>query len=244
MLPYYALLCTLSFFLFTVIIFATVGFFEFNPSFILVAADDAPTSSDVFCSSPMACFWQVLYGAVKGGDIAGIMEDIDPSMGETYYARILFDIFFFIAVIVLLFDMVAGIIVDTFVSLREETEARNEICSNEVFVSGVTREKCTEVGVSFEEHQSRFQNTWYYVFFIAYLKEKDKDDLDGAEYYVWNCVQEVDFKWFPRLTSSVLDGAGAEKEEEDIGSRLDRIENILNEVIKSNGAVHESNTKK
>jgi hypothetical protein len=69
-------------------------------------------------------------------------------MGETYYARILFDIFFFIAVIVLLFDMVAGIIVDTFVSLREETEAPMK------FLSGLTREKCTEVGVSFEEHQS------------------------------------------------------------------------------------------
>jgi hypothetical protein len=107
--PYYPLLSTLALFFFTIVIFATVGFFEFSPSFILQPEDDnVPTSSDTYCTSPMSCFWQVLYGGVKNGDIGSIMGDIDPSMGETYYYRILFDSVFFIAVIVLLFDMVAG----------------------------------------------------------------------------------------------------------------------------------------
>ena len=44
---------------------------------------------------------------------------------------------FFITLGVLLFDMVTGIIVDTFVALREETSAREEVMSNEVFISGM-----------------------------------------------------------------------------------------------------------
>jgi hypothetical protein len=124
----------------------------------------------------------------------------------------------------------AGIIVDTFVSLREETDSRNEICDNVVFVSGVTREKCTEANVSFEDHQNVYQNTWNYVFFIAYLKEKNKDDLDGAEFFVWNCVQNEDNQWFPRMRSLILDNTGTEQDEEE-GDQLNRVEGMLGNLL-------------
>jgi hypothetical protein len=131
-------------FIFVVLIFAIIGFFIFDDAYIIngyeLGVDDlgaVSASENTYCTSPMACFWDVAYGAVRAGDIAEIMQEISPEQGDHYYKRLVFDMLFFVILGVLLFDMVTGIIVDTFVSLREETCEREEIIKNEVFVSGM-----------------------------------------------------------------------------------------------------------
>jgi hypothetical protein len=130
-------------FVLVVLIFAVIGFFIFDDAFIIngeeLEVDDGGAISGVdntYCSSPLGCFWTVAYGAVRAGDIAEIMTDISPDQGSHYFARLAFDMLFFIVLGVLLFDMVTGIIVDTFVSLREETVEREDTLKNEVFISG------------------------------------------------------------------------------------------------------------
>ena len=54
---------------------------------------------------------------------------------------ILPDLCFFVIVGVLLFDMVTGIIVDTFASCREETEHRSHALENTCFICDIDREK-------------------------------------------------------------------------------------------------------
>jgi hypothetical protein len=130
-------------FILVVLIFAVIGFFVFEDAFIIngeeLEVDDGGVVSgkdNTYCSSPMGCFWTVAYGAVRAGDIAEIMTDISPDQGSHYFSRLVFDMLFFIILGVLLFDMVTGIIVDTIVSLREETVEREDILKNEVFISG------------------------------------------------------------------------------------------------------------
>ena len=48
--------------------------------------------------------------------------------------RILFDLSFFVWVGVLLFNIIAGLMIDTFASLREEAGERADIRDNVVFV--------------------------------------------------------------------------------------------------------------
>ena len=59
---------------------------------------------------------------------------------------ILPDLCFFVIVGVLLFDMVTGIIVDTFASCREETEHRSHALENTCFICDIDREKVSILG--------------------------------------------------------------------------------------------------
>ena len=227
-------------FVLVVLIFAILGFFIFDEPFIIngeeLGFDDAGTlvgEDNSFCSSPMGCFWTVAYGAVRAGDIAEIMTDISPDQGSHYFIRMVFDMLFFIILGVLLFDMVTGIIVDTFVSLREETVEREGILKNQVFVSGITQEMCADKDVSFRDHQDAYQNTWNYVYFYVYLTKSDKTALNGAEHYVWHCIQEGDISWFPRLTSSTLqnvDESSTEAVLSELCDRMTRLESSLSQV--------------
>ena len=73
---------------------------------------------------------------------------------------------------------------------------------------------------------------------VVYLTKADKTDLNGAEHYVWNCIQQNDISWFPRLTSSLLQqaeqesGGGDDAEAKDLlladmAARMARLETSL-----------------
>ena len=74
---------------------------------------------------------------------------------------------FFIILGVLLFDMVTGIILDTFGALREEVAEREEKMNNETFVSGLTRQSIEEIegnSIDFETLNTGDQNQWNYLY--------------------------------------------------------------------------------
>mmetsp|Transcript_17820 Transcript_17820/g.26308 ORF Transcript_17820/g.26308 Transcript_17820/m.26308 type:complete len:3025 (+) Transcript_17820:90-9164(+) len=240
--PLKSLCSVFALFIFVILIFSMIGFFVFDESYKITEEELEATGTGgvendpaQYCSSPMSCVWTVAYGAVRAGDVAEIMDDISPDQGSHYYARLLFDMAFFVILGVLLFDMVTGIIVDTFVSLREETCEKENVIHNEVFISGITRDMCADKGVSFKDHQDIHQHTWNYIYFYAYLREADKTLLDGAEQYAWDRMQNGDASWFPRLTSSVFQGLADEKEEEDklseLSQRLSSIESTMAEIV-------------
>ena len=72
------------------------------------------------------------------GDMSAVMDDVDRT-GEKFTIRMIFDLSFFIWVGILLFNVVTGLIVDTFSQLREEGLAREDQLENECFVCGFTR---------------------------------------------------------------------------------------------------------
>jgi len=53
-----------------------------------------------------------------------------------YLTRVAFDLSFFVLVGVILFNVITGLMVDTFSSLREEAAERADSLSNECFVCG------------------------------------------------------------------------------------------------------------
>ena len=105
--------------------------------------------------------------------------------------------------------MVTGIVVDTFASLREETEARFETLQNECFISGITREQYDEKGLDFEALKERDQNLWNYLYFVMYLRQKDPNEYNGVEQYVADCLENENTSWFPARTSAAMESAGA-----------------------------------
>ena len=83
------------------------------------------------CRDSFWCLWSFInYGLRYGGGIGDVsMNDRDKVINEndTYiWRKQAFDLSFFFCVSILLLNMVAGIIIDTFAELREETVARSK----------------------------------------------------------------------------------------------------------------------
>jgi hypothetical protein len=125
--------------------------------------------------------------------------------------RVVFDTSFFIWVGVLLFNIITGLMVDGFGSLREEDKERSDILENTCFVCGFNRTSYEDIpnfrGPNFDYHKSEEHNFWSYVDLYVYLKRRDESSYSGAESYVWFMMNKGDLSWIPRRTSASIQDA-------------------------------------
>ena len=61
------------------------------------------------------------------------------------------------------------------------------------------------------DHIKIYHYMWNYVFFIAYLNEKDKNDYTGIESYINKKYRMNDTSWFPINKASELQNIGKEE---------------------------------
>ena len=110
------------------------------------------------------------------------------------------DISWFIVVLVVIFNVVSGIIIMTFASLREEKAVKENDIHGRCFVCGIEKdvfEKAAGGPEGFKSHIKTDQNMWNYLYFMIFIWEQDKDDDDGLEWYVRKCIETNDLSWFP-----------------------------------------------
>lgn len=65
----------------------------------------------------------------------------------------------------LLFNIITGLMLDTFAELREEAATRNDIMTNQCFVCGLTRAAYDDLYItspSFDEHKGQEHDLWKY----------------------------------------------------------------------------------
>ena len=122
---------------------------------------------------------------------------------EAYMWRVMYGLFFFLLVGVILFNIVAGIIIDKFSEMREEQERRSNFFKTTNIISGLTTNQCEEKDISFDDLNDREQNEWQYVFLLAHLKDKRPEEFSGAEEMIFSCFNCNDFSWLPHNTSCV-----------------------------------------
>ena len=72
-----------------------------------------------------------MHKAMAAGDIREVLGadgfNRSRDLGPNYIIRILFDLSFFVWVGVLLFNIISGLMIDTFANLREEAGERDDI---------------------------------------------------------------------------------------------------------------------
>jgi hypothetical protein len=146
---------TLFLFVIVICIYTAVAYYTFGVLSFGNLDDDAPDDAyeDKYCESLMSCFVYTLYVGIRSSDMAEVLKDYNDY--DAYGAenkkttRVLYDLSFFLILGVLLFNMVSGIILDTFSQLRGEQEDRENIVNNESFVSGLSRGGYEENGPVF-----------------------------------------------------------------------------------------------
>ena len=228
--PIVALGWTFYVFVCSAVIYGTIGFVLFRDDFMYdEVAVDIPANKwqdggDLqTCTTPLTCFWLVLYKAVPAGDIGGIIDDVDRTAGLKFNYRVIFDLSFFMWFGIILFNIITGIIVDTFSELRNTNSERMDRLANECFVCGFTRAEYEDrgPGYNFEVHMHEDHMLWNYLFFLAYLQEKDENDYNGVETYVSEMLKNENLDWLPNHTSWRVERLeGKEMEEDSIPSGM------------------------
>ncbi|VDK72063.1 unnamed protein product [Litomosoides sigmodontis] len=183
------------------------------------------------CQTLLMCILTTLnWGLRNGGGIGDVLRDVAPHE-ESFLSRIVYDLTFFIVIIVIVLNLVFGVIIDTFGDLRAERNEKVDQLRNNCFICGLGRGRFDNKIVTFEEHRKNEHNLYHYLYFIVWLQVKDETELTGPESYVANCIKEHKSDWFPRMQAMSLAEDNQEVEQtDDISAIHDSLNKLLDTV--------------
>jgi len=173
--------------------FAFLGFYFMNALYI--NSDD---SDDLFCDTMYHCFFMFInYGIRPGG---GIGDSIPETFfySNQYVYKYIMDLTFFFAIKVILTNILFGILIDTFHELKEIEYRNHDDKKNVCYLCGLKRDLLEKNGKSFVYHCKKEHNIWNYLYFFIYLKDLQKEDMNGRESYILELVEKNDIGFFPQ----------------------------------------------
>jgi len=164
------------------------------------------------------------------GGIGGFFEE-DPT--DDYKDGVIYDSLYNLIIVFFMFKIVSGIIIDTFAILRSDYEKliydKESVC----FVCGFDRntfDKVNDTKNLFLGHWKNDHNIWSYLFYIAYLKEKDVTEYTGIESYVHQQLLLGEINWLP--INKALSLKSIEQEDDnDVVKRLAEIDSNVNIIL-------------
>ena len=182
--------------------YTILGSLYFRSTFVLESSDG---DIDKVCDGMFDCFLYTLnMGFRNGGGIGDALLTLSRSH-SLYYERVLFDMTFFIVMVVLLLNLIFGVVLDSFGELREESQKRLEDTRSRCFVCGYERAVLDRDGNGFNQHIQNDHNLFSYVSLYVYLRYKNKTTLTGLESYVWSHMFEKKTLFFPVHQALCLD---------------------------------------
>jgi len=167
-----------------------------------------------FCDSFLDCYMvNVREGIINGGGMGDWLQgrSIVADWGS-WMARFLFDITFFLLIIIILLNIVFGIIIDTFSAMREATENAAGDMKTVCTMCGLERADLDRHGSGFDQHIKLEHNMWKYLYYAVYLLQKDPTEYTGLETYVSEMIEEEDMEFYPLEKALCME---EEEEEED-----------------------------
>lgn len=175
----------------------------FSYSFIILDQYLGSIKEDEFgesvCDNFVACFINSVNLGLRldGGIGDALATMVNTNEKGPFWGRFFFDITFFIIVRLILLNVIAGIIIDTFSDMRDEMTRRNNDLRNICYICGIDRWKLEQKGIDFDEHTENDHNKWKYLFFIIKLSLSGKQTFTGIEYSVWEQYENYDTSWMP-----------------------------------------------
>ncbi|EJD74264.1 cation channel family protein [Loa loa] len=187
------------------------------------------------CQTLRMCILTTLnWGLRNGGGIGDVLRNVAPHE-ESFLSRIVYDLTFFIVIIIIVLNLVFGVIIDTFGDLRAERNEKVDQLRNNCFICGLGRGRFDNKIVTFEEHRKNEHNLYHYLYFIVWLQVKDETEFTGPESYVANCIKEHKSDWFPRMQAMSLAEDNQEAEQTDDISEIHDSLNKLLDTMKEQG---------
>jgi len=170
-------------------IYAVIGFFSFRDYYSATGLD---------CVTLFSCTVSTISKGIRtGGGIGDVLDPPDYLDGGVFWARQVFDITFWIIIIIIILNVVFGIILDTFGALRDERKDIEEEIKSKCFICNITANTFQQKALGFKHHIKHDHNIWKYLYFFVHLDLKDKDEYTAAEEYVQERNKAGDIVYFP-----------------------------------------------
>ncbi len=125
-----------------------------------------------------------------------------PYILNSYFGlRFLFDLLFFLVILLLIFQMFLSIIIDYFNETRESNEAFENSLETQCIVCGIDREKIEKVNTNdknaFDKHITYYHNVFNYIYYLMYLQSSYSRDviIDDS---VWNLHLVKNLSYLPK----------------------------------------------
>ena len=200
--PYLSLSMTFLLAIILVYLFAILGYIFLRDDFTLDLDGDAVHTQ--VCTTLFRCILNVFHhGLRSGGGVGDILRPVDW-VDQTYPVRVIYDMLFWIFVVLIVLNLLLGIIIDTFAEIRKEKEIKADLLRNNCFICGISRlDFDKNSATTFNEHVNKVHNMWSYLNFLVLLRTKPATELTGPEssvYAMINNKPEADLSWFPRFS--------------------------------------------
>ena len=195
-----ALLSTGVLALVLIYIYAALGFSFFRSDYDVNPHYSEEGMAAVGCRTFGECLLTHLNSGLRSDQgIADVMDHIDYREGDSLHtgARLLFDVSYWIVIVVMLLSIVSGIIIDTFGQLRDRKGKVDEELGRRCFICGNDSNSFQRSGRGFDYHVAREHNMWNYMFVRQYLRERNPQHFTGQERYLNARILEGDISFFP-----------------------------------------------
>ena len=153
------------------------------------------------CDSPVICMVFIYSNTfTSGGNLGNFIDEGGHENSNGDMIRYALDISYTIIMVWLVWQMVSGLIVDTFESLRGEREKKEDDMKSTCFICGIKKEKIEKYypgKEGFEKHL-KDHSIINYFFYTFYLEDKDSSEYSGLESYIKNQIDKESITWFPQ----------------------------------------------
>ncbi|CAH8526115.1 unnamed protein product [Schistosoma turkestanicum] len=224
-------------------LYSIIGYAYFQNDFTIEIdlTDDhgsGDSSTERRCDSLRMCILTTLReGLLNGGGIGDVLRR-PSNKDNSFLFRTIYDMSFFVIVIIIILNLIFGVIVDTFAALRQEKQNSEELNKNHCCVCGLHRSAFDQSNINFDEHIDIEHNVWHYLYFIIYLRTKSVDSLTGLEIYIDKLIKKNEFKWIPRRRAMTLHNA--ENDSSEKSEELVKLTNTLNKTIQTMDSLSEA----
>eukprot|EP00746_Dinoflagellata_sp_MGD_P004218 gnl/MRDRNA2_/MRDRNA2_108130_c0_seq1.p1 gnl/MRDRNA2_/MRDRNA2_108130_c0~~gnl/MRDRNA2_/MRDRNA2_108130_c0_seq1.p1 ORF type:complete len:472 (+),score=67.05 gnl/MRDRNA2_/MRDRNA2_108130_c0_seq1:190-1416(+) len=200
------------------------------------------------CESVLDCTTTTIYQGLRM-DIGSAMTPVGVQNDDRHwYSRMGFDLSYFVVITTILMNVIFGIIIDAFGSLRDETMQREDHMRNKTFISCIDRGEADRAGQTaniglasgFDFLENVTQNRRSYLNFIFYLQLKDPVEYTGPEARIHHLLEDEDVSWMPLNACRLMERWRGEESEiaklkAEVISKTEMIEERLGKAIEEQG---------
>ena len=220
-------------FFFAVIImyvFSNLAYFFFNEDF----HQEIEYTNDNVCKNLIFCFMNTLDSGLRArGGIGDSAIRISYNRNKTHYIkRIIFDDAFFILIVITAIDLVFGIIIGAFATLRKKEQKHSSDRKNHCFICHVNKNTLEKNRQNFYEHRTKIHNLWNYVDYMITLKYSDIHDLNEINSYASQKIENKDISWLPTYKDLKNNGKNGKNDDGDEDLKVEE-ENVNKYFVKT-----------
>ncbi|CAG9316900.1 unnamed protein product [Blepharisma stoltei] len=228
-LNYKQLLKTVALGVIVIYLFSIIAFLNFSLNY---GEDVNNSNANTYCDNLWECFESTLISGIRAG--GGIGDDLreSPRGDKNYWWLMIFNLLYFIFVIIILLNIIFGIIIDTFGELRDEKQEMQRDIENNCFICGNGKFQFEIKRIGWLYHIQIEHNIHAYLAFLVYIHHKNLEECTGAEKYVKELMEKNDINFFPRSSISLEEKDESDDEQVSKYKIIEKKLKKINEAVK------------